>query len=279
MQLTPMKSKGINGAALRIIAMATMLIDHIGWNFIKEPMLLTWIGRIAFPVYAFLLAEGFLIICNDKERLKKHFAVLIMLAVITEPGYDLMDFYLRFSEYPDSQNNVLTLLLGYLGMMASEWFVPLAASAEASVKRKNIAVLVCIYGMLSVCNYMIKGNFSLVGPLLVIAFYWYIRKSKEAASAGKGWSWAKRIPVLLSIFTGYLLVYFWVRSGFTGPAGWWKEVVDYAPWIAGHFLAAFIISFYNGELGYHAKWFRKLYTYFYPVHMYVVGAICVLMGK
>ena len=37
-----MKSKGINGAALRIIAMLTMLIDHIGWFFLKDPMLLTW---------------------------------------------------------------------------------------------------------------------------------------------------------------------------------------------------------------------------------------------
>ena len=279
MKLGTVKSKGINGAALRIIAMATMLIDHIGWNFIKEPMALTWIGRIAFPVYAFLLAEGFLIICNDKERLKKHFAVLIMLAVISEPGYDLMDFYLRYSEYPDSQNNVLTLLLGYLGMMASEWFVPSVASEKASQKRKNIAVLVCIYGMLGFSNYMLKGNFNLVGPLLVIAFYWYIRKSKEASYAGKGWPRAKRLPILLSIFIGYLSVYFWARSGFAGPAEWWKEVVAYLPWIAGHFLAAFIISFYNGELGYHARWFRKLYTYFYPVHMYVIGTICVLMGK
>lgn len=279
MQLGTAKIKGISGAVLRIVAMATMLIDHIGWNFISEPMMLTWIGRIAFPVYAFLLAEGFLILFNDKERLKKHFAVLIMLAVISEPGYDLLDFYLRVSEYPDSQNNVITLLLGYLGMMASEWFVPCVTLGEASAKRKNIAVLICIYGMLGFSNYMIKGNFSVVGPLLVIAFYWYIRKAKEASHAGKDWSWAKRIPILLSIFIGYLLVYFWARSGFGGPVGWWKQVVDYTPWIAGHFLAAFIISFYNGELGYHAKWFRKLYTYFYPAHMYVVGAICVLMGK
>ena len=47
-----------------MIAMATMLTDHIGWTFLKNPMILTWIGRIAFPVYAFLLAEGWLRLSN-----------------------------------------------------------------------------------------------------------------------------------------------------------------------------------------------------------------------
>ena len=33
----------MTGFILRIIAMSTMLLDHIGWNFIDNPMLLTWI--------------------------------------------------------------------------------------------------------------------------------------------------------------------------------------------------------------------------------------------
>ena len=83
-----MKSKGIDGAALRIIAMITMLVDHIGWFFLKDHMMLTWIGRIAFPIYAFLLAEGFLVIYRDGERLNKHVAKLIMLTVISELCFD-----------------------------------------------------------------------------------------------------------------------------------------------------------------------------------------------
>ncbi len=239
-------------------------------------MTLTWIGRIAFPIYAFLLAEGFLIISHDSERLKKHTAKLIALAVITEFGFDLMYFGLHFADYLDSQSNMITLLLGLLGMMASEWFAPSEGEAAA---RKRIALLVCVYGFLGFANYMMKGNFNLVGPWLIIAFYWYIRRSRDASNAGNSRPWARRFLTILLLFLCYLSLYFWVRSGFGNAAGWWKEVMDYAPWIAGHILAAFLISLYNGELGYHAKWFRRLYSAFYPVHLYVIGIICILTGN
>lgn len=52
--------------------MITMVINHVGWNFLDNPLYLTWIGRVAFLIYAFLLAEGFLIISKDKKRLTKH---------------------------------------------------------------------------------------------------------------------------------------------------------------------------------------------------------------
>ena len=226
-----------------------------------------------------MLAEGFLIIHNDKERLKKHFAMLIMLAVVSELGYDLMMCRFSFSEYLDSQSNMCTLILGYYRMMATEWFFPSAGSEEETSDRKKTFVLFCIYGLLSFSNYMIQGNFNMAGPWLVIAFYWYIRRSGYASNPGCSWSWAKRFLIILSLFICYLLIYFWVRSGFGDLARWWMEAVDYAPWIAGHFLAVVIISFYNGELGYHEKWFRKLYSSFYPLHMFVIAMISILTGN
>jgi hypothetical protein len=55
-------------------------------------MLLTWIGRIAFPCYAFLLAEAFFFVFKEKRRLLKYISTLIQLAVISEPCYDLLEF-------------------------------------------------------------------------------------------------------------------------------------------------------------------------------------------
>jgi hypothetical protein len=101
----------MTGFILRIIAMATMLLDHIGWNFIDNPMLLTWIGRIAFPCYAFLLAEGFFFVFKDKRRFIKHLSTLILLAVGSELCYDMLDFGSDISSYMESQSVMITLLL------------------------------------------------------------------------------------------------------------------------------------------------------------------------
>ena len=105
----------MSGFVLRVIAMVTMLLDHIGWNFIDNPMALTWIGRIAFPCYAFLLAEGFFFVFKDNRRLLKHISTLILLAVISEPCYDLLEFGSNItSSFMESQSVMFTLLLGFL---------------------------------------------------------------------------------------------------------------------------------------------------------------------
>ena len=125
---------------------------------------------------------------------------------------------------------------------------------------------------------MIKGNFNIVGPLLVVAYYRYLRNYKNAQKAGNPWPWTKRFFILAGIFMLYLPIYFWVRSGFGDAARWWSEVTKYAPWIAGHMIAAGILSFYNGELGYHRKWFKTLYTCFYPLHLFTIGLIRIISG-
>lgn len=269
----------MNGFILRIIAMTTMLIDHIGWNFLDNPMILTWIGRIAFPLYAFLLAEGFLVICHDRKRLNKHLSIMLILAVVSFPGYALLEERLNFAQYLDSQSNMVTLLIGYAGMLVTEALLPTTMELKESVSKLKVAAIACAYIFAGLANFMMKGNFNIVGPLLVIAFYWYIRVLKMAEKRGEPWAWIKRIAVLLLIFVLYLAPYFWVRSGFGNAARWWEEIVNYAPWIAGHVIAAVIISLHNWELGYHEKWFRRLYLSFYPVHTFVIGLICVLIGR
>lgn len=79
---------------------------------------------------------------------------------------------------------------------------------------------------------------------------------------------------LSAIIALYLIVYFWVRTDFGGIDAWLDQFVSYLPWVAGHLVAVLIISLYNGKLGYHERWFARLYTAFYPLHLLVLGIIC-----
>ena len=53
-----MKRFGLSGNQLKVIAMVTMAIDHIGAYLLPQAMWMRIIGRLAFPIYAFLIAEG-----------------------------------------------------------------------------------------------------------------------------------------------------------------------------------------------------------------------------
>jgi len=268
----------MTGFILRIIAMLTMLTDHIGWNFIDNPMLLTWIGRIAFPCYAFLLAEGFFFVFKDKRRLLKHVSTLILLAVISEPCYDLLEYGPKvLSSFMQSQSVMITLLLGFLGMSITELLIPSKRENNEKIWWKSILIIACVYILIAFTNYKMEANFNLVWPLLIIAYYWYLRYSRnEWKTENKRW-WAKRFWVLLGIFVIYLSIYFWVRSWFGNWAVWIEQITKYLPRIGGHVLAALILSLSNCKLWYHKKWFKYVYTLFYPVHALIIGVILVLL--
>ena len=259
---------------LRIVAMVTMLTDHIGWNFIDNSMILTWIWRIAFPCYAFLLAEWFFFVFKNKKRLLKHIATLILLAIISEPCYDLLEFGSNIgSSFMEAQSVMVTLLLGFLGMLFTELLVPSKKESNDKIGRKTVLVLVCAYILIGFTNYKMEANFNFVWPLLIIAYYWYLRYSRNEEKTENKWSWIKRFLVLVGIFIIYLPIYFWVRSGFWGGTAWLEQVIKYLPWIWWHIVAALILSFSNCKLWYHKKWFKYVYTLFYPVHALIIWII------
>ena len=52
--------KLLDGTALKLIAMVSMVFDHVGDNFFPEQTWMRVIGRIAMPIFAFCVAEGFI---------------------------------------------------------------------------------------------------------------------------------------------------------------------------------------------------------------------------
>ena len=98
------------GTSLKLIAVITMLIDHIGAGLITDNVVLRGIGRMAFPIYCYMLIEGF----AHTRNIKKYALRLLAIAVVSEVPFD---YLFRRSFFDFAYNNVLwTLLLG-LGLL------------------------------------------------------------------------------------------------------------------------------------------------------------------
>ena len=80
--------KGLSNDRLKIIAVVTMVTDHIGAYLFPNVMLFRMIGRISFPIFAFMIAEG----CRYTKNKKRYLLNMSMLAVAT--------YLLLFRELP-----------------------------------------------------------------------------------------------------------------------------------------------------------------------------------
>lgn len=146
----------INNFTLKMIAIITMIIDHIGYVYIPVGTsyytIFRAIGRISFPIFCFLIVEGFF-------HTRSHINYLIRLtvfAILSEIPFDLAFHKTLF--YWDSQNVFITLALGLFAIFCLE---------EMNNRRVFVIPLVLIFlaAVLSHCDYGIGG------VLLICMFY------------------------------------------------------------------------------------------------------------
>ena len=119
MSTKPIRSTAANcidlsAAALHIIAMALMLMDHLWATLLPAQDWLTCAGRLAFPIFAFMAVEGYF----HTRNLKRYVLRLLLFALLSEVPFDLMYGGTWF--YPVHQNVIWTLLLGLLGVHLME---------------------------------------------------------------------------------------------------------------------------------------------------------------
>ena len=154
----------INQDILKLIAILTMTLDHIGYilNPTFEPLRL--IGRLSFPIFVFLLIFNL----HQKVRFEKYLKRLFAFAIITS---------LILGPFKYIFNNILplnifwTLLLGMLAIYGLE-------KTSSDFKDRKIRLFVNIYILLVCATLSILTDYGFYGFLYILSFYgWY--KSKN----------------------------------------------------------------------------------------------------
>jgi hypothetical protein len=103
---------GLNATHLRILALTLMLLDHMWATVIPGNNWMTYVGRMAFPIFAFQTAQGYLHTHDFKAYCKR----LLIFAAVSEIPFNLM--MMSSPIFPFHQNVMLTLLLGLLACRA-----------------------------------------------------------------------------------------------------------------------------------------------------------------
>lgn len=234
----------LNGNALKVIAVITMAIDHIGAILIEHSILyfhgmleletllsidsvrlwyytdniLRTIGRLSFPLFCFLLVEGFLHTHDSKRYLKR----LIAFAVISEVPFDLALVNQWF--YPEYQNVYFTLAIGLITLMGLKKFE----------KRFIPQILIIISG----CTFafLLKTDYDIIGILLISLLYLFHER--------KAWK----------IFLSSIVMFYVSKSSYGIST-----------------LTLIPICLYNGEKG--KMNFKYFFYWFYPVHLLLLFLI------
>lgn len=141
--------------ALHIWAMLLMLCDHLQLTLLPDLPILRCVGRLAFPLFAFMAVEGYL----HTRSLKKYLLRLLMLAVISEVPFDLLVSGSVFD--PMHQNVIWTIILGLCCIRAFE---------NISAGRKMMLSAVVIIASLAAAI-IARADYSSAGVLTLLAFY------------------------------------------------------------------------------------------------------------
>lgn len=141
--------------ALHLLAMLLMLCDHLQLTLLPDLPILRCVGRLAFPLFAFMAVEGYF----HTRSLKKYLGRLLILAVISEVPFNLLVSGSVFD--PMHQNVIWTIVLGLCCIWAFE-------NIAADWQRLLSAVIIIASLAAAI---LANVDYSSAGVLTLLAFY------------------------------------------------------------------------------------------------------------
>ena len=217
---------------LKIIAVICMVCDHIRYitpSLNNEYTRL--LGRIAFPIFAFLISEGY----SHTKDIKKYIQRLWIFAIISEIPFLMFTVGCNIVDKWEI-NVIFTLLFGVLSILCYD-----------KVKNKYLKFL--YIALLAGFAQISKMDYGCLGVLLILVFY--VFKDKRKLS-------------LLILIIGSVGEIFWQLKDHMNV----RNLIYCIPYMLGYIFSAIILYFYNGKIG---KFKLKYFFYgFYPLHLVLI---------
>lgn len=306
MQGTLVAKRPLTGYHLKLIALITMFIDHIGAVFFPQLRILRAIGRISFPIYVFLAAEG----CRYTSSRWKYMLRLGLFALISELPYDLALHPGLPLGLLNRTNVFYTLFLAVVSVQIFDTLRRQSRAVQIAGAGSLAAFIGAFYLLYLIANSdneaLIVVLVNVVGygytPLMLLACYWLEKRSGKDVWKKPGWvsNALALIPLAIPLYLshalgcsygvlGVLAVFlaFVARSRKeqAGVLALWAlcfyglRAVD--PLLQGEITpaymaarliltlatAAMIYFAYNGQRGRRAKW---AFYAAYPVHLAIL---------
>ncbi|NCB41617.1 MAG: conjugal transfer protein TraX [Clostridia bacterium] len=239
------KPKGLNSFTLRVVAVSAMLCDHLWVTLATQSIWLHFLGRLAFPIFSFLLVEGFFYTSN-----RWHYATrLFVFAALSELPFNLMHAG-RFA-YVGHQNVLWTFLIGLLAMVTIESI----KTRVHNVVITGISTAIVAYMGMYLAD-SLHTDYAGFGVLTILLFY---------TCRNLRYEWMGQLLGLIYINAALL-------SSQTIPLSFWNATLAF-PIQSLAVLSLVFIRKYNGLPGFHNKAEQYFFYIFYPAHMLILALL------
>lgn len=278
------REKGLTGFNLKYLALVFMVLDHIHYFFEftgKVPIVFSWLGRLAAPLFLFCFVEGFIHTHDRKKYFLKIYLISVGMGAIQFGFYNVLSFAVRGDGFFPKNGMLSTFAILFVVMQGIDW-----------IREKKF----------------VRGIIAVVVPLILPFIMYYLVFAPFVATENKIGLFLANLVSLsvlplhsaivdggtVTVLEGMILLIFSYRKN--------KNIRIYA-WAAFTFLlntaglllagmplnaetlffkayewigvfAMFLMLYYNGEYG---KGNAKLFYWFYPVHVYVLYGVSILL--
>ncbi|TCT16751.1 TraX protein [Natranaerovirga pectinivora] len=223
----------MSNSTLKWIAIISMLVDHMGAVLFPQVIVFRAIGRLAFPIFAFLITEGFI----HTQNINKYIMRLGVFALVSEIPFNLA-FYGRWF-YLGHQNIFVTLFLGLLAITLYEKY------RVVDKQKADGYLFLMLFGA-----FIINSDYSIFGVLMIFVFYIFKKDFKKIVI----WN----VIIVLS-----MVLPNWAANAFIlNP---WLILQ------LGALVSLYIIHLYNGKKGKQIKYLFYMFYPVHLIFLYIAS--------